>query len=62
MPSKPEADLADLIAIHEAIKLGVAEATQAIPLESSRRNEKRSPAERKPKPGETDGRFGDSGS
>ena len=62
MPSKPESDLANLIVIHEAIKLGVAESTQEIPLESSRRNEKRSPAERKPKPGETDGRFGDSGS
>ena len=62
MQSKPESDLANLIVIHEAIKLGVAESTQEIPLESSRRNEKRSPAERKPKPDEIDGRFGYSGS
>ncbi len=62
MPSKPESDVANLIVIHEAIKHGATEATQVIPLESSRRNEKRSPAERKTKPGETDGGFGDSGS
>ncbi|MBZ0099184.1 MAG: hypothetical protein K8F30_08875, partial [Taibaiella sp.] len=54
--------MANLIVIHEAIKLRAAEATQENPLESSRRNEKRSPAERKPKPGETDGGFGDNGS